>query len=575
MTASVIHRMICLGLAVGSFAGCEGAARPGEPVQARENVAQCERTPLLKGTPRIRPNPNDNAPLAAIVDVETEAPVVVALEIDDGQRQWTWRPRMIPAAKQAVVLLGLRPDRRHRIVVRVEKPLEDEYDLSEPLDFETPPLPRSFPPLETIVSQPGRMEPGVTLFPVNIWVNNVDLMDYGYLVIVDAAGDVVWYLNTGHRTSSVQILENGHLLYNHSGYRRMIEVNLLGEVVREWHAAGVGAAPNSKSIAVDCDTLHHEILPLEDGSFLALSTRLRELPDFRRDFDDPSDRGPMSVVGDEIVKFRQDGEVIRRLNLFDLLDVDRIGYGAFGNFWNNKYTETGVESTDDWTHANAIMLTDEKDWIIVSLRHQDCLIKLNFMTGEIRWILGDPAGWKEPWKSKLLAKQGDWIWPYHQHGPQLTSRGTILMFDNGNYRAIPPAPATEADQNFSRVLELRVDENNMTVSQVWEYRGPDREPFYSPFYGEADELPRTRNILVTDGGHIETADGRPADEIPSDHQWARLFEITYETPAEVVWEVRLKTSPERQLGWSVYRSERIESLEPFAETLQAEVGSRK
>ena len=76
---------------------------------------------------------------------------------------------------------------------------------------------------------------------------------------------------------------------------------------------------------------------------------------------------------------------------------------------------------------------------------------------------------------------------------------------------------------------------------------------------------------MTDGGHIEFFGGIPSDKIPSDEQWARLLEITHDTPAKLLWEVRLENSREFQLGWSVYRSERIPSLLPFAEKLQVEL----
>ncbi|MCH5375023.1 MAG: aryl-sulfate sulfotransferase, partial [Planctomycetes bacterium] len=261
-------------------------------------------------------------------------------------------------------------------------------------------------------------------------------------------------------------------------------------------------------------------------------------------------------------------------DMFDYLDPHRLCYGAFGNFWNNKYVGLDIHDTEDWSHANAILTTDEPGWIIVSLRHQDCLIKINLDTGEIRWILGDHTGWKSPWKEKLLTKEGDWVWPYHQHGPQLTSRGTLMMYDNGNYRAIPPNEPVVGKDNFSRVLELEIDEEAMTVSKVWEYRGAGHEHFYCPFYGEADELPQTGNILVTDGGHIEYRGGIPSDKIPSDEQWARILEVTHETPAKRVWEVRLESEREYHLGWSVYRSERIEGLLPFAEKLQGELGGK-
>jgi hypothetical protein len=527
---------------------------------------------LFSAPPTISQNPNESVPLAAIVEVTAEQPVVVALEVDDGDRQWTWRPQMQPNRRQQVVLLGLRPHRKHEIVVRLENTAEQTYDLSKPLLFETPPLPEDFPPLETTVSRPALMEPGVTLFPVNVWHQDVDLMDYGYLLMLDADGEVVWYMHTGQRTASVRVLENGHLLYNHAGYRRLIEVNLLGDVVREWYADNLTDPPNPFAIPIDCDTLHHEIVPLDNDRFLALTTTLRQVACYQLNtIADWPLRATAHVVGDEIIEFRGDGQVLRRLNLFDYLDPHRLCYGAFGDFWNKKYVGQDIRDTEDWSHANAILTTDEPDWIIVSLRHQDCLIKINIETGEIRWILGDPTGWRSPWKEKLLEKKGDWVWPYHQHGPQLTPRGTLLMYDNGNYRAIPPNEPVLGKDNFSRVLELEIDEQAMTVSKVWEYRGAGHEPFYCPFYGEADELPKTGNILVTDGGHIEYLGGVPSDKIPSNQQWARVLEITHETPARLLWEVRLESEPQYELGWSVYRSERIESLLPFAEELQVKL----
>jgi len=565
LTALIALSLCCLG--------CSSDETSNSPAAAQQSSEGLQKAELFASPPTISGSPNELAPLMAIIEVDATTPVVVALEVNDGEREWVWRPKMRPAEHQKVVLLGMHPDLRHEIVVRLEDSTHQLFDRSEPLEFTTPPLPEYFPPLQTTISKPEQMEPGYTLFPVNVWDNKVDRMDYGYMIMLDAEGRVVWYLDTGHRTASIEVMKNGHLLYNHARYRRIIEIDLTGKVIRQWHAANVGAAPNEDSIPVDCDTLHHEVLPTENDRFLALSTKMRRLKDYYPEPDNLRTRAEADVVGDEIVEFGADGKVLRKLNLFDHLDTTRLGNGAFGNFWNNKYEETGVKNTEDWSHANAIVRTDEPDWIILSLRHQDCLVKMNFATGEIRWILGDPAGWESPWKEKLLSKVGDWTWPYHQHGPQLTSRGTLLMYDNGNYRAIPPAENTIGEDNFSRVLELEIDEQEMTVQKVWEYRGDNKghQPFYTPFYGEADELPKTGNILITDGGHIELKGGIPSDIIPSDYQWARLLEITHETPAELVWEVKVASPPERKVGWSIYRSERIPSLLPFAESLMREL----
>ena len=56
------------------------------------------------------------------------------------------------------------------------------------------------------------------------------------------------------------------------------------------------------------------------------------------------------------------------------------------------------------------------------------------------------------------------------------------MYDNGNYRARPFDRATLAPQNRSRVVEFAVDEQAMTVRQIYEYDGGDVERFYCPFY---------------------------------------------------------------------------------------------
>jgi hypothetical protein len=336
-------------------------------------------------------------------------------------------------------------------------------------------------------------------------------------------------------------------------------------VIREWQVTGGPDLPESGTIPIACDTLHHEIVELPSGNFLALSTELRELEQFPASETSPDvELRPAVVVGDVILEFEPDGSIVRRLKLLDLLDPQRIGYGSLTDFWNKTYAHVlGGAVSEDWSHANAICYDPRDDSLLVSVRHQDCLVKMDRTSGRIHWVLGDPGNWREPWSDHLLAPRGELQWPYHQHGPQLTPEGTILLYDNGNYRALPYHPPVFAAENYSRVVEYRVDEEARTVEQVWEYRG--EEEFFSPFYGEADRLPATRNVLITDGGRIELEDGTPSDRIPSDHQWARIFEITRTEPEETVFEVVLDSGPGSSFGWSVYRSERLPDTNALSE----------
>jgi hypothetical protein len=326
---------------------------------------------------------------------------------------------------------------------------------------------------------------------------------------------------------------------------------------------------------VDADTLHHEVMKLPSGNFLALATELLPVEAYPTSETDPSSPPEEShVVADVIIEFQPDGTLVDRLQLFNLLDPFRLGYGSLSDFWKKGYNTTADIKSRDWSHANAICYDAENDALIVSVRHQDCLIKIDRASGQLVWILGDPKGWRDPWKQLLLKPVGDLQWPYHQHAPQLTPAGTIMLYDNGNYRALPFDRKTDPADNYSRIVEYRVDDSAMTVSQVWEYREESDRPTYCPFYGEADWLPQTGNLLVTDGGHIEHEDGTPSNKVPSDYQWARIYELSRsDGKEEIVFELLVDSGRESEYGWSIYRSQRLPDVQTLSDLATANLDS--
>ena len=100
----------------------------------------------------------------------------------------------------------------------------------------------------------------------------------------------------------------------------------------------------------------------------------------------------------------------------------------------------------------------------------------------------------------------------------------------------------------------------MTVEQLFETKGVIGDEFYCPFYGEADPLPLTGNLLVTNGGHIETVEGVPVDDVPGERQWARILEITTDRMPSKVFEVVCDSGPGSPYGWSIYRAIRFANL---------------
>ncbi len=570
--------------------GCSGVQASGEKVLLEHASSESQSEPpklgthsLFVGQPEIRPNPIERAPLIAIVDFESQQAVNVVVEVDDGSKSWQQPWKASPTTQHSIPILGMRPDREHTIRIRIGVPGTDEQDVSEPLSFRTPPLPISFPPLETLISKPEKMEPGVTFFAVNLWRDSTSMLDYGFIVALDSEGQVVWYCNTEDRIADMRVLRNGHLLYQQGSYRYLYEIDLLGRDHRRWVATNLTHVPGEDFIPVAVDTMHHDTLEMTNGNFLTLTTELREFADFpTSEFDPDAPWASAHVVCDTVVEFDPaTGKIADQLHLVNLLDRRRFGYMALSGFWKDKYNDLIGDLSRDWSHANALLYVPEENAIVVSFRHLDCLMKIDWESKKIRWILGDPDGWGKPWKPYLLKPKGDLEWSYHQHSPQFTPRGTLMMYDNGNYRARPFNEATMAPQNQSRVVEFQIDEEAMTVEQVYEFRGTQGDEFYCPFYCEADWLPITQNILVTDGGHIELEDGTPSDDVPAERQWARIFEITRTNPPEKVFEVTCDSGLGSEYGWSIYRANRFPnlydgfSLEPPAKDAKIELFDRK
>lgn len=78
-----------------------------------------------------------------------------------------------------------------------------------------------------------------------------------------------------------------------------------------------------------------------------------------------------------------------------------------------------------------------------------------------------------------------------------------------------------------------------------------------------DPLPLTGNVLITDGGRIRDEEGRPSDQIVGPEHWARIIEVTGSAQPQKVFEITIDAqTDEAEIGWAVYRSERLPSLCP-------------
>ncbi|MBT5020161.1 aryl-sulfate sulfotransferase [Planctomicrobium sp.] len=461
-----------------------------------------------------------------------------------------------------VKLFGLKPDTRYEVSLEIQS-TELGSNLSKSLSIKTQPVSDLFPRIQVKHIQKEKLEPGLTLFNLIRWENDKPDTDFGAIFAIDSAGDIRWSYIAPHLIFIVRQLANGNLLYGYGNRTDgLIEINLTGQVIRQWDAARLGRTVAAHALAVDVDSLHHDVYPTNSKTFLALATQLHEVDSYYDASYHPRKRiENASLVTDEVVEFAENGNILKRYSLHDLLDPQRIGYGSLHNFWDSRGYESIRRGTFDWSHSNSVTIDPQDDNIIVSVRHQDAVIKIDRQTGELIWILGTPKGWKGKHAEKVLKPSGGVSWSYHQHAAEVTPHGTLLMFDNGNYQAVPFNKQKHATDNYSRAVEYRIDEKQMKVEQVWEYAATTKDRFYSTFLCDVDWLPKTGNVLITNGGEIRDEKGLRTDFAPGDQQWAEIFEVTYGTNSEKVFDVLIDSPPERpEIGWSIYRAERVADL---------------
>ena len=234
---------------------------------------------------------------------------------------------------------------------------------------------------------------------------------------------------------------------------------------------------------------HHHIHLTPDGTFMFLLDDPRRFETY----------GGETLVGDQIVEWDpRTHTMVWNWHLFDhhQPEMDR----------------------RDYSHTNTIEPDLKDGALIISCRNMNQLLKISRQTGEILWRLG-VGGDFDMDPLDLF---------YHQHSPELQPNGNILLYDNGTHR-----PESQGGE-FTRALELRIDEQAMTAEAVWSYRyTPD---LFCPIWGDADRL-SNGNTLIAFGTRTEG-------------DTTRYVEVTSE--GEIVWDVELLPS-----GWGTYRAERI------------------
>jgi arylsulfate sulfotransferase len=157
---------------------------------------------------------------------------------------------------------------------------------------------------------------------------------------------------------------------------------------------------------------------------------------------------------------------------------------------NGDDPSTFVRPGIDWFHMNAMTYDGRDDSIVVSSR-ENFLIKLDYKTGNIIWIFGDPTKYWYTFPSlrgKAITLQGGGLYPIGQHAVSITSDGLLMIFNDGLGSANQPAgaPAGES-RTYSAVSAYSIDKNSLTAQEAWDF--DYGQTIYSEICSSAYEAP--------------------------------------------------------------------------------------
>ena len=464
-----------------------------------------------------------NHPQVAQYSIRSPREASVTIEFgpttDYGLRTWT-RPIPSGGGEVSILVAGMRAFATHHMRAVVNFPDGVTY-LDTDHTFTTGGLPPEEIPPITVTRTPGlSSSPGV---------QSLDLIAAGSLgkaLVTDLDGNVLWFYSVEIGPTPARFLPNGNIILIPASSAFLREIDLAGNTVRELTVPDLQNALAQKGLPPVVGALHHDVVPLPNGHLMVLAdvtTQVTNLIGFEGQ--------TIDLVSDSLVELDANWQPVWTWSSLDHLDINR-----------HPLAEPDQFNILDWTHGNALFYASADRSLLLSLRNQHWVIKIDYQdgfgTGNVLWKLG-PEG------DFTLLNGGPADWFYAQHFPVIVDNQVgvyrLSLFDNGNRRVLDEngtvCGSMGAPACYSRAVIYEIDEAMKTARVLWE----DKPGFFAPFIGSTQVLPN--GSVVWDVGTIQA--------MPT----AVIREVTQEATPQTIWQLQLSDQ-------FVYRSLRLPSLYP-------------
>ena len=498
----------------------------------KTNYATAVVTLLAPGSVTATANPQ-----VATYSIYLAAPGKVSIDFGPdtayGLTTWTQSTPSPYGGEVSIYVAGMRAQSTYHM--RAQVTLDDGAGYTDSdHKFSTGTPPGTAP--VTMASQNGQIpQSGIEMF------DTILPHESAQAFATDLEGNVIWTYSYTDGTNldvvqPIHLLPNGHFLvlisYASSAVLNGVtikqgtvdavrEVDLAGNTIREVTEDQLATALSAAGYNLNLGSLHHDVLALDNGHWILLASAYKAFTNL------PGYPGTTNVLGDVVIDLDQNNKPVWVWSAFDHLDVNRHPY-----------------LFPDWTHTNALLYSRDDHNLLLSMRHQNWILKIDYAdgqgSGKILWRLGEGGDFT------LQNGVDPTDWFYAQHGPSFATPNTTGLFrlnvmDNGDDRQFPGGAlcGTAGEPAcYSAASVYQVDESAMTATLVNQYQLPPS--LYSYFGGDVRTLSNgdlEADFCASPGGAL-----------------VQELNLSGTTP-QLVWQAHTPSSAQ-------YRVERLPSLYP-------------
>lgn len=450
--------------------------------------------------PNVILDPYKSSPLTALILFETNDNVAPKVTVKGKNKNTTLTHTFSKSKKHYLSIYGLYANYNNEVIIEYK-------NIKKTINIQTSKLPDDFILPTSVKADKNKLDNDFYFFTPS---------SKGYSCAYDVNGDVRWYL-TNYALWDNSKISNGHILVSterliNSPYYMtgLYEIDMLGKIYKEYSLPG---------------GYHHDYYEMPNGNLLIASN----------DFNNEA-----GTVEDYIVEVDYNtGNIVKS---FDLKDILNMNDGQSENW-----------TAYDWFHNNSVWYDEKTNSITLSGRHQDAVINIDYDTGKLKWIIGDPTNWSKEYQKYFFKPVGNnFEWQYSQHAAMITKEGYVFLFDNGNNKSKIKDNYVDAKDSYSRGVMYKINTDKMTIEQIFEYGKERKSEFYSPYISDVDYL--DKNHYIIHSGGIVSVDGKPSNQ-PAGLTKGNV-KLTSDTVEllndKVIFEIKLPTNNYRVEKMKIY-----------------------